>query len=233
MTPFDKNWLINQPYDYELKYYKLLAGISIIKSMILSNELHTAILAVEGELGILYNIKYNQAATEDKMKVITGIDIDNMSLSYEYPDTDNKMSMMYGVCEIAITKLENLYRIIRDIWRDLESECNITEIPDRQPINTMGYIMYIIPGAANISVYQYNEPNSFKIDWSSFKLRKVKDIKNDVSSITSFVSDVESRSDLYRFFRFDVNIKKDIPPFTECMLPLMQYSLFNKIKHGF
>lgn len=97
----------------------------------------------------------------------------------------------------------------------------------------MGYIMYIVPNSDTIKIYKYIEPSSFKIDWNNFKLVKVCEIENTMREISKFIVTSESKSDTYRFFRFDVKIKSEIPPFNECMLPIMQFSLFNKIKHGF
>lgn len=232
MEIFDKYWITTPPFDFESKQYKLLAGIKRIKKLIVANSLYSAISAVEKELEKLYNIKYNKDSIESKGKKINGIDLDNMSLSYSYTETGEDLQVIYDICDIAINKLETLYKFIRDKWRALESECEITEIPDKKVLNTMGYIMYIVPGEDTIKVYKYIEPTSFKIDWSNFKLTKVTEIKNELREIAVFIATSEASSNAYRFFRFDVKIKSTIPPFDECMLPLMQYTIFNRIKHG-
>jgi len=232
MAVFKNNWLTEPPHDYELKYYKLLAGIKEIKSLISANLLYSAILEVENELEKLYNIKYGRDEIESKTRIITGIDIDTMSLSYDYPKQSEELNMMYDMCNISIDNLEKLYRLIRDKWRALESECAITEIPDKKLLNTKGYIMYINPSSEKILVYSYTEPLSFKIDWDKFKLTKVTEFENNIREIATFIANSEASSSQFRFFRFDVKIKSKIPPLDECMIPLMQYCLFNRIKHG-
>jgi hypothetical protein len=232
MAVFKNNWLTEPPHDYELKYYKLLAGIKEIKSLISANLLYSAILEVENELERLYNIKYGRDEIESKTRIITGIDIDTMSLSYDYPKESEEINMMYDMCNVAIDNLEKLYRLIRDKWRALESECIISEIPDKKVLNTKGYIMYIDPNSEKILVYSYTEPSSFKIDWDKFKLTKVEEIENNIRAIATFIANSEVNSNQFRFFRFDVKIKSKIPPLEECMIPLMQYCLFNRIKHG-
>jgi hypothetical protein len=232
MAVFKNNWLTEPPHDYELKYYKLLAGIKEIKSLISANLLYSAILEVENELEILYSIKYGRDEVESKTRVITGIDLDTMSLSYDYPKESEDISTMYDMCNIAIDNLEKLYRLIRDKWRALESECAITEIPDKKFLNTKGYIMYVDPNSKKIPVYSYVEPSSFKIDWDKFKLTKTEEIENNIRSIATFIATSESTSSQFRFFRFDTKIKSKMPPLEECMIPLMQYCLFNRIKHG-
>jgi hypothetical protein len=232
MEIFEKYWITTPPFDFESKEYKLLAGIKQIKNLISANSLYSAISTVEQELEKLYNIKYNKDYIESGDKKIKGIDLDTMSLAYEYNETHKDLQVIYDVCDLAIDKLETLYRLIRDKWRALESECEITEIPDKKVLNTMGYIMYIVPGNDTIKVYKYIEPTSFKIDWNKFKLIEVAEIKNELREIAKFIATSEASSNSYRFFRFDVKIKSKIPPFVECMLPLMQYAIFNKIKHG-
>ena len=108
MAVFKNNWLTEPPHDYELKYYKLLAGIKEIKSLISANLLYSAILEVENELEILYSIKYGRDEVESKTRVITGIDLDTMSLSYDYPKESEDISTMYDMCNIAIDNLEKL-----------------------------------------------------------------------------------------------------------------------------
>lgn len=232
MEIFDKYWITTPPFDLESKEYKLLASIQQIKDLISNNSLYSAISSVEKELEKLYSIKYNRNLIESKGKKISGIDLDNMSLSYTYPETSKELQVIYEIVDIAIDKLETLYKSIRDKWRALETECEITEIPDKKPLNTMGYIMYIEPGAKTIKIYKYIEPTSFKIDWNKFKLIKVTEIKNELREIATFIATSEANSNEYRFFRFDVKIKSKIPPFDECMLPLIQYCIFNRIKHG-
>jgi hypothetical protein len=232
MAIFTNEWLTESPHDYELKYYKLLAAVKEIKSLIAANLLYSAILEVENELGNLYNFKYGRDEVENKSRIVTGIDIDNMTLSYDYPEQLEENNILYEICEIAIGYLEELYKLIRDKWRALESECVITEIPDKRILNTKGYIFYIDPNLDKISVYSYIEPSSFKIDWDKFNLVKIAELENSTSAITSFITTLEPTANQFRFFRFDVKIKSKIPPFEQCMFPLMKYSLFNRIKHG-
>ncbi len=231
MDIFEKNWIIARPFDYESKEYKLLAGIKKIKKLIADNYLYTAIMVVENELESLYNIKYNKDFIEYDNRKIKGIDLDNMSLEYEYAETGEDLQIIYNICDIAIERLETIYRFIRDKWRALETECEISEIPDKKRHNNKGYIFYILPNSERILVYKYFEPSSFKIDWNKFKLIKVCEIKNELRDIATFIANSEALSNEYRFFRFDVKIKKTIPPFEECMLPLMKYAIFNRIKN--
>jgi len=232
MNVFEPNWLTEPPHDYELKYYKLLAGIDKIKKLIAANSLYSAILEVENELEKLYNIKYGKDEIESKTRIITGIDVDTLSLKYEYPEENDGTSSIYVVCDISIDKLEDLYRIIRDKWRLVESQCTISEIPEKKHLNIKGYIFYIDTVNQKIHVYYYVEPLSFKINWSEFNLKKVEELENSIKEISEFIKRSELESTSYRFFRFDSKFKTPPPPYADCMLPIMKSMLFNRIKHG-
>jgi hypothetical protein len=231
MDIFDKNWLTTPPYDYELKYYKLMDGIKKIKFLISEKKLYTALIQVEKQLGILYDTKYAKDEIERNSGSIIGIDVDTMSIQYEYPENED-ISEIYEICDFAIDILEKIYTITREKWRIIESSCTVSEIPDKKVLNKKGYVMYILPDAETISIYSYKNPSNFNENWNTFKLTYVKSINNTLRDIASFIAESESISNEYRFFRFDVKIKNIIPPFEECMLPLMGYCIFNKIKPG-
>lgn len=233
MELFEKDWITQPPFDYESKHYKLLSMIGDIESLIADNKLYSAMQLVGSELEKLYNLKYNEDVFEMNNSRITGIDTETMSLTYEHIEGYEDMQVVYDICDDAIYQFEQTYKQIIYEWRKVESECIITEIPDKKPLNSMGYVMYIVPTSDIIQIYKYIEPSSFKIDWNNFRLVKVCEIENTLRKISEFIVTSESKSDHYRFFRFDVKIKDKIPPFNECMLPIMQFSLFNKIKHGF
>lgn len=230
MDIFEKNWLIKKPIDKELKCYILKNYISKIDKLVNDGMLYSAMSIVEIELHNLYNIKYDRDIIEIEGRVITGINIDTMDLEYEYPVSTEEEDLMYEICDIAIDKLEKLYRKIRDFWRGIESQCLISEIPDKKPTKSEGYIMYVDKDSEEIEVYYYVEPTNFKMSWSEFKIKKVSTIENKIRSIAEFIAIKESETDKNRFFRFDAKSGKYSKE--ESMLPLMKYMLFNRIKHG-
>lgn len=233
MELFEKDWIISPPFDYESKHYKLLSIVGKVKDLITDNKLYSAMRLVGNELESLYQLKYNEDLLRLQNSRIIGIDVENMELEYDVSNRHEEFQVIYDIVDESIYEFEKVYKDIISCWRKLESNCVITEIPDKKILNSMGYVMYIIPGADTIKIYKYIEPHSFKIDWNNFKLQRVSEIKNTLRAISEFIVKSESVSDNYRFFRFDVKINSKIPPFEECMLPIMQFSLFNKIKHGF
>jgi len=90
--------------------------------------------------------------------------------------------------------------------------------------------MYVNKGADLIEVYYYEEPITFKMSWSDFNLKYVSSIDNNIKSISDFIAIKEVESNKDRFFRFDSKAKGYSKK--ECMIPLMKYMLFNRIKHG-
>jgi len=230
MEIFKKNWLSSKPIDRELKYYLLKGYIAKIEDLISNGKLYTAMSVVETELHKLYNIKYDRDMIELDGRIIVGINVDTMDLDYEYPVSSEEDVLMYEACDTAIDLLEKLYRKIRDFWRSVETKCLISEIPDRKPINSKGYVMYVNKGSDLIEVYYYEEPITFKMSWSDFNLKYVSSIDNNIKSISDFIAIKEVESNKDRFFRFDSKAKGYSKK--ECMIPLMKYMLFNRIKHG-
>ena len=230
MEIFKKDWLTSKPLDYELKYYILKDSIQKIDTLISEGKLYTSMSAVETELHNLYNIKYDRDIIEIETREITGINIDTLDLEYEYIESTVSEEKMYELCDLAITELERLYRSIRDFWRGIERKCTLSEIPDVKLINTRGFIMYVPKDSDTIDIYSYVEPRNFKMNWSDFKLSHVKTIENTLRSISEFIWACESTSNKERFFRFDPKITRYSKE--ECMIPLMKYMLFNRIKHG-
>lgn len=224
-----QNWLISQPFDYEMKQYALLGGLKAINEIIDKNMLYTAIIEVESVLHDLYNIKYNRDVIEDSMKILTGIDVDTMSLKYEYPIEDVESTKLYEICDAAIYEFESLYKEIRVKWRDLEKKCSLTEIPDSKPTFTDGYIMYTDNSAEEIIIYKYKEPISFSINWDTFKLIEFEKIPNSIREIAKFIEKDERNGNKNRYFRFSCRSSAE---YEESIFPIMQYMLFNRIKHG-
>ena len=223
------DWLINPPYDYEMKKYILLGATSKIKDIISENRLYTAIIEIESILHNLYNFKYNRDIIEEANRKVTGIDVDMMSLSYDYPEEPENIIRMYDICDTAIDHFEELYKQIRVKWRDLEKSCQITEIPDTKPTFTKGFIMYVDIKTDELVVYKYKEPSSFSINWDAFKLTEVTRLPNKVREIAKFIEEDERNENKNRYFRFKCN---QYAKFKESIFPIMQYMLFNRIKHG-
>lgn len=230
MEIFKKNWLKSKPFDFELKSYMLKNAVQKINDLISDGKLYTAMSIVEIELHYLYNFKYDRDIIEIETRKITGINIDTLDLEYDYAVPTEEEDKIYEICDISIDELEKLYRSIRDFWRSIEMDCLISEIPDIKIGNTRGFIMYIDKRSDMIDVYAYVEPSNFKMNWSEFKLSHVKSINNDLRSISKFIYACESTSDKERFFRFDMDSNGNSKE--ECMIPLMKYMLFNRIKHG-
>jgi|GEM_PF-1852783 len=232
MDILKSSWLLEAPHDYELKYYRMMALVERIKKMIESNNLHTSLLEVESELLSLRAIKNRRASIENKSRVITGIDVELMSLKYNNIAVDYNLDSMYNICDIAIVVLEDLFKIIKDKWRFIETHCYITEIPNVRDLNTKGFILYIDENSdISIKVYSYIEPVSFKINWNELILNEVETIDNSLKSISEFVikkSDVDYNN---RFFRFDIKFKRNVEPFNNIyMITVMKHMLFKHIR---
>ena len=110
MEILNKNWLTQDPFDYELKRYKLLGAIKRIQAMIEAGHLYSSLLEVESHLDDLYKLKHGKDAIDDRLKVLKGINLDTMSLEYEYPKDAEPIMMLYQLCDIAIEYFEEIFK---------------------------------------------------------------------------------------------------------------------------
>lgn len=225
MNILDKNWLTESPFDYELKKYRLLAAISKLNAMIEAGHLYSSLIEVETQLNDLYKIKHGKLNIDNKLKKLKGINLDTMSLEYEYPKESDPMVHIYELCDIAIDHFESLFKLIRVKWRACSSKINITEIPESRPTKTKGYVFVNNKKDTdnNILTYTYNKSSKFIGEWKDMELVKVDvEIKN-LSGLLEFVDGV---SNDFRFWRCTHTIEYD---YDDCVLPLINYNLFYKL----
>ena len=95
MNELPKNWLTEMPFDYEFKYYILLAQVKRLEESILEHKLESTLEDIESSLVILYDIKYAKDSIENKDSKIIGIDFDNMEIEFDYPEDNFTVESMY------------------------------------------------------------------------------------------------------------------------------------------
>lgn len=226
MGLLDKNWLSTPPHDYELKKYMLLDAIQHIKGMIKNGELYTALNEVEERLQRLYRFYGEKGKLEDEMKILKGINLDTMSLDYEYPEDLGKMEDIYKVCDLAIDEFESVFKTIRNTWRKYSDSINITEVPEKRPTKNQGYVFISKRDSDdNILVYQHT-PIISNVDWKTMDLLKVTELQRKEGVISSFIQEIED-NDNYRFWRVDHNI--NYSNFEEGLLHVIRHNLFYKM----
>lgn len=228
MDILNKNWLTETPFDYELKRYKLLAAVKKLTAAIEAGHLYSSLVEVEAQLNDLYQLKHGKQDIDNRLKVLKGINLDTMSLEYEYPEDSDSISHIYQLCEIAINDFEDLFKLIRNKWRLLSKKINITEIPSVRPTRSKGYVFVFDKNKKdnNIITYSYNKPSKFTGEWKDLQLVDINvDIK-DIVGISNFIESIDNASDDFRFWRCDHSIEFD---YDDCVMPLIQYNLFYKI----
>lgn len=225
MRILEQSWLTETPFDYELKKYKLLAGINKINSLVKSNHLFESLLEVEYHLEDLYRLKNKKSEIDDRLKVLKGIDLDTMSLQYDYPEDGNSMSHIYDLCDYAIEEFESLYRTIRTRWRSVSSKIKITEIPHKMPTKEKGHVFLINPN--NILTYSYIKPSTLTSDWKELNLKKYDSKLSTLDDVIKYIEYIsESEKNTNRFWRCDYNIEESLE---QCILPVVRHDLYHKI----
>lgn len=226
MGLLERNWLSSPPHDYELKKYKLLDAIQYIVKMVDDGKLLTALDEVEERLYNLYKFHGEKALTEDRLKILKGINLDTMDLEYEYPEQLGEMSAMFDMAEFAIDEFETVFKLIRATWRKYSKQINITEVPERRVGRGAGFVFVIQKDSdANILVYQYN-PIVSNTDWKTMELIPVGELKKSETEIHNFIQSIEENRS-FRFWRIDHSMEP--LNFDQGPLHIIRYNLFYKI----
>lgn len=226
MIVLEKDWLMKMPLDFELKKYKLLAATQRLLHAVKTGLIYDALNEVEHQLGLLYKLKLHKNETEDKIKIMTGINIDTMSVEYEYPLESIGLEDMYTMCDYAIEELEAVYRLIRTKWRLNSKKLTITEIPVRLPTKNKGIIF--LKGTDNkITVYSYNKPLSFTGEWKDMPLKKIKVNISNEKAMIRYIETTREIEDVNRFWRCDHTIS--FSNIESNIIPILQHTIFNKL----
>lgn len=223
MNVLDKNWCTSPPHDYELKKYQLLGSIQHVVNSVNSGRLFYALKLVEDTLYMLYKFQSNRGSIEEQMKVLKGINIDTMSLDYEYPEESKEIKDVYDLCDFAIEEFESVFKLIRSKWRLVSNKIAISEIPAVRPTKTKGQAFVSRKDSNTIIIYEYhNKPSG---DWKDFNLSKVGEIENEIGKLSEYIQNLDDNEN-YRFWRCNHTIDYD---FEDGVFPLIKYNLFFKI----
>lgn len=223
MVVLDKDWCVLPPHDYELKKYQLLGAVQYVVNCIEQGNLFHALKITEDTLYNLYKFQTNKGSIEDRLKILKGINIDTMTLEYEYPEESRDITDIYSLCDYAIDEFESVFKVIRSKWRNLSSKILVTEIPSVRPTKTKGQIFISSKESDSIIIYEYlQKPQG---DWKDFHPVFVDRIENEVGKLSEYIQNLED-SENYRLWRCNHTIQYS---FEDCIFPLVKYNLFFKI----
>lgn len=226
MNVLDPNWLIIEPHDFELKYYKLLAAEKTFNKILKDGGLISILDEVEDHLLEMYKIKHRKEEIDVNLRVLKGINLDTMSLEYEYPEGDKHIEDMYKLCDKAIDILEDIHKNVRVVFRLVEKSINITEIPDIKRTKKLGYALLKTPEDI-MQIYSFKVPSLLTENWKDLNLKYEGETVYDIRAISLFITKVEDESSDYRFFRCSVNSEFDMD---ERVLPVLKFKLYNHLR---
>ena len=226
MNVLDLNWLTIEPHDFELKYYKLLAAESTFNKNLKEGQLISILDEVEDHLLEMYKIKHRKEEIDVNLRVLKGINLDTMTLEYEYPEGDTHVEEMYKLCDKAIDIFENVHKNVRVVFRLVERSINITEIPDIKRLKKLGYALVKTPSDM-MQIYSFKVPSLLTENWKDLHLKYEGETIYDVRALSLFIAKVEDESDDYRFLRCSVNADFDME---ERVLPVLKFKLYNHLR---
>ena len=219
MNELPKNWFTEMPFDYEFKYYTLLAQIKRIEGDIDKFKLLSSLKNIEACLSILYDIKYSRDGAGDNVKII-GIDFENMEIEYDYPEDNKVVESMYDLCDVAIDKYENAHKNLRTTWRNVADLLRLSNI-GVNVIKNHGFL-YIIHGD-NLITYEINIPFPYKTSWKGVTVKHIKESKYNIKELYKFIEQQEGGVKQYRC---DIDI--DIP-IEDCAVPVLKSILYKNL----
>lgn len=226
MHVLDPNWLTIEPHDFELKFYKLLAAKNLFNKNLKEGGLIKILDEVEDHLLEMYKIKHRKEEIDVNLRVLKGINLDTMSLEYEYPEGDKSIEDMYKLCDKAIDVLEEIHKNVRRVFRLVEKSINVTEIPDIKRTKKLGYAL--VKSQNDImQVYSFKVPSLLTENWKDLNLKFEGESIYDLRAISLFITKVEQESSDYRFFRCSVNADFDMD---ERVLPVLKFKLYNHLR---
>jgi len=226
MNVLDPNWLVNEPHDFELKYYKLLGAKKTLKSNLRNGMLLSILDEVEEHLLEMYKLKHGKEEIDVNLRILKGINIDTMSIDYEYPEGDKHVNEMYTLCDKAIEIFEEIHKDVRMVFRMVERGINVTEIPDTKPTKKLAYAL-VKMSDDKLGIYSFKVPSLLTQNWKDLKLNFEGESIYNLRAITLFIANIEDNSEDYRFFRCSVNGEFDLD---EMILPVLAFKLYNQLR---
>jgi hypothetical protein len=179
MEILDNDWLTSQPIDYEFKKYKLLSAANKYQSLIKDGDIFPVLDEVEFHLDYLYKFKYKIDEITSRLRTLKGIDIDTMSLQYEYNNANTEeINTIISISEDATVFFEKIYKDIRAKWRDTEKFINFTQIPEQKRVYVNGYLI-LCTIDKKYRIYSFVKPGSILTNWKDFKFELFKDVDDE------------------------------------------------------
>ena len=219
MNELPKNWFTEMPFDYEFKYYTLLAQIKRIEGNIDDFKLLTSLKNIESSLSILYDIKYAKDGEKDNVKIV-GIDFENMEIEYDYPEDTKLVESMYDLCDVAIDKYEIAHKSLRTKWRNVAAILRLSNI-GVNVIKNHGFLYLIHKD--NLITYEINIPFPYKTSWKAVHVKHIKKSKYNLKNLSKFI---EEQEDGVKHYRCDISI--DIP-INDCAIPVLKSILYKNL----
>lgn len=228
----DISWLTDEPIDYELKKYKMLAILSRMRADLQYNSVWPVIQYVENQLDLLYHTKYEIEIKEEKNKIAKDIDFINFEIIYEVVNniaiSNNKI--IDDIIDDAILEFGELYMESRELWRSIESQMSLTWIPKKPGLLNRGYL--IVPFEDGMCyVYEFEKPTKAINSWRMIELTFVKSFNYSSNNIIEFCDAFQNKENSIMFCR--IFIKNKGIPLDTAIIPISKQILFNAFSHGF
>jgi|TARA_B110000908_G_C10243215_1_gene447256 hypothetical protein len=220
MNKLPNNWLTEMPFDYEFKYYTLLAQVKRLKVCIKDLKLKSTYDEIETGLDQLYDIKYARDGIERNDVRIIGIDVDSMEIKYDYPEDSIDSESMYDLCDVAINLFESLHKKLRSKWRDVSDMLRVSNI-GLNSIKNHGFVYLKID--SKLHKYKIFIPIQFKTSWRDVRIEFISIEDYNLKELSKFVNKQE-----YGVKHIRCDLDSNIP-IIECVIPVLKSVLYKNL----
>lgn len=224
---------ISSAEDSELSEYRVLAALKNYMDQLHKNKLYPAfgeLIDLSNELNNLLNQRENYRGLQSKR--ITGIDLENRTLIYEYNTEDfneDKLSKIFDFIEWALPKIKEVVEEGTAIYDFVDSNIDIKEIGILPLYKDEGYFFVPDHSEKLTHVYKFLLSNivTSNVPFKSLKTHFLEAISEDVTVIppeSIKLELIKKYPELPNPATYNLQVEIDFP-FNETILPIAKRKL--------
>ena len=200
-------WAIKGPEDLEYRTYKMLSNASKIRKDLYAGLLWDALTLCDEILDFLYQYDAEQILNSESIsKKLTKVDWENLEVLYTTGEELDR-GILDQLVDMAIIEFENVHAEIREYWRVLDRDIEVTVAGTKPYLIGDGFVFIQTPNN-KVFIYSFSNPKGIiGMDWKKFKLNKVAS-RTGITKIIDFISEIKEKDENTLVYR--VNVKNTI-----------------------
>jgi len=185
-------WATQGPEDLEYRSYKMLSHAASLRKLLADGFLWDALQQCDGVLDFLYQYDAERLLLDINVSTkLTHVSWDNIEHTYLNGNQLASQSVLDALIEQAIDTYESLHAQIRESWRKISADINITHAGNRPYLITDGFVLVITPNNQT-HVFCFDNPKgALGVDWRKFKLVFVTEFRYDPATMLEYITEIK------------------------------------------